>query len=465
MKFKKIIVFGIALALLGFAWSCDKDDDNSEPTPTQQEDNASQAVTSDQEAIVETPAGARIYVPEGAVPRLGNGNAGTVVFSIETANESNITPPNGDEMGSSVYLFGPDGFVFEHAVTVEIPLAEGIEPGDKEVNLYRINQTTGEPEYFAGTYHTDRRTVSTQTFHFCPFFLGLNEGGDPRATGCTWVKNNSDKWITLCAVLDSLKYPQVDGGWMPEEGLTSAWAPWDHNIGVTDEGEWWMAQGWYHVCVTYYHDITEHDPPYTHRWLPDQLVVDNSARHSWNGLANWDCTQLEIGGNGITDTGIQDGRCDCTLNPTVPVGTGDIQVTLTWWNENSLDLDLWVTDPNGEVCAYWNTLSSSGLSLDRDNLCGNYENGRPENIYSTVAPLAGEYKVEVDWFSGCGYDHGSQAISLRTVVGGTTRTYSSTVGVDETIEVCRFTHNGETATFAEGRGLVDRNDVPRPAKN
>ncbi|MBU1920496.1 hypothetical protein KKG66_06595, partial [bacterium] len=427
------------------------------------------AVTSEQETTIETPAGARIYVPEGAVPRLENGNPGTIVFSIEADNESTITPPNNDEMGSSVYLFGPDGFVFEHAVTVEIPLTEGLEPGDKEVNLYRINQTTGEAEYFAGTYHTDRRTVSTQTFHFCPFFLGLNEGGDPRATGCTWVKNNSDKWITLCAVVDSLKYPEVDAGWMPAEGLTSAWAPWNHNIGVTDEGEWWMAQGWYKVCVTYYHDPGEHDPIYTHRWLPGQLIVDNAARHSWSGIANWDCTQLEVGGNGINDTGIQDGRCDCTPQPTVPVGTGDIQVTLTWWNQNSLDLDLWVTDPTGERCYYGNgqapSTTTTGGQLDRDNLCSNYENGRPENIYWTTTPPAGEYIVEVDWFSSCGHDHGSQAINLRTVVGGTTRTYSSTVGVDETVEVCRFTISGGAATFADGQGKVDRRNVDRPAKN
>ena len=398
MKFKKFIVFGLAVALLGFGWSCDKDDDdNTEPEPTQQEDNASGAVSSGSEdTTIETPAGAKIIVPQGSVPTLENGSPGTIVFSIEADNEASFTVPNGGEMGSSVYLFGPDGFVFEHAVTVEIPLAEGVEPGDQEVNIYRINQTTGEPEYFAGTYHTDRRSVSVQTHHFCPFFLGLNSSGDPRATGCTWVTNNSDKWISLCAVPDSLKYPEVDGGYMPEEGLTCSWAPWNHDIGVTNEGEWWMAQGWYKVCVTYSHDA---GLSHTHRWLTEQLIVDNAARHSWTGIANWDCTQLEIGGENGSEL---DGRCDCTPVPTVPVGTGDIQVTLTWWNENALDLDLWVTDPTGEKCFYANGqapgVTTTGGQLDRDNLCSNYENGRPENIYWTTTPPAGEYIVEVDWF-------------------------------------------------------------------
>lgn len=211
-----------------------------------------------------------------------------------------------------------------------------------------------------------------------------------------------------------------------------------------------MPQGWYHICVTYSHDPSEHDPIYTHRWLTSQYVVDNAARPSWNGLHNYDCTELTVGGDGI-GAEYTDGRCDCTPVPTTPVGTGDIQVTLTWFNSLALDLDLFVLDPDSEYCYYGNNPSSSGGVLDRDNLCGNYENGRPENIYWTSSPPVGEYVVFVDWFSACGNDIASQAVNVRTVVRGTTRTYSATVPQDGNIEVARFNFSGTTVTYLPPR--------------
>ncbi len=460
LKMYLILFLSVAFILVG----CPKDEDDTPDPQAPTEDNASGTFTSDQEGVIETPAGARIYVPEGAVPRQANGQPSTMVFSIESYEDASITPPPGETMDSRLYRLGPEGFVFERQVTVEIPLLDERDPGDMEVNLYRVNPETGLTELFAGDYHADTRTVSAQTYHFSPWFLSCRPL-DPEGVGCTWVQNNSVKWVSVCAVPDSLRYPARDAQWIAAEGLQSFWAPWNHNIGVSNSGQMWMPQGWYRICVTYHHQPGDHDTMYTHRWLPDQLVVDNAARPSWNGLHNYDCTTLEIGGDGI---GAQytDGRCDCVPLPTTPVGTGDIQVTLTWFNHLPLDLDLWVMDPDSETCYYGNNPSSSGGVLDRDNLCSNYENGRPENIFWTSSPPNGEYVVIVDWYSDCGNDIPSQSINVRTVVQGTTRTFSRTIQNDERLEVTRFNVTGSTVNFLPARpGGANYTNVIRKEKN
>jgi len=86
------------------------------------------------------------------------------------------------------------------------------------------------------------------------------------------------------------------------------------------------------------------------------------------------------------------------------LGTGDVQVTLSWHSKD--DLDLWVYDPEGELINYYSSSSSSGGELDVDANAGCEENVRirpVENIYWSEgeAPL-GEYMVEVDYYMNCG---------------------------------------------------------------
>ena len=85
------------------------------------------------------------------------------------------------------------------------------------------------------------------------------------------------------------------------------------------------------------------------------------------------------------------------------VGTGDVQVNITW--DSKADLDLHVEDPNGEE-AYWaHRTSVSGGMLDLDSNAGCGTDGpRAENIFWTsglVAPR-GDYVIRVDHWSNCG---------------------------------------------------------------
>ena len=85
----------------------------------------------------------------------------------------------------------------------------------------------------------------------------------------------------------------------------------------------------------------------------------------------------------------------------IRVGTGDVQVNVTW--DQDVDVDLHVLDPSGEEIYYDNSVSASGGSLDLDSNAGCDIDGKnAENITwpSGEAP-AGTYKVLVDYWEAC----------------------------------------------------------------
>ena len=115
-------------------------------------------------------------------------------------------------------------------------------------------------------------------------------------------------------------------------------------------------------------------------------------------------------------------------------GTGDVTVTLTW--DTEADLDLHVTDPNGETIYWAADHSASGYELDVDD-----QNGfGPENIFWPAggAP-GGEYAVVVKHYDG------TLPSSYRVIVAvqGRSTEYSGTLtNSQESHDVTRFTVSG-----------------------
>lgn len=70
----------------------------------------------------------------------------------------------------------------------------------------------------------------------------------------------------------------------------------------------------------------------------------------------------------------------------------DLRVVLAWDSDNS-DMDLWVTDPNGERCYYGNRNTYQGGLLS-DDFTGGY--GPEEFVLRDAKP--GKYKVEANFF-------------------------------------------------------------------
>lgn len=88
------------------------------------------------------------------------------------------------------------------------------------------------------------------------------------------------------------------------------------------------------------------------------------------------------------------------------VGTGKLQFSLSW--DAEVDLDLHVTEPNGNQIYYGNPgPSASTGELDIDDLNGPADSGRPdgepegvENIFWVDSAPIGTYVVRVDYYSG-----------------------------------------------------------------
>lgn len=95
------------------------------------------------------------------------------------------------------------------------------------------------------------------------------------------------------------------------------------------------------------------------------------------------------------------------------LGTGAIQISLSW--NNSTDQDLYVTDPNGDVIFYDNYSSRSGGELDRDDVNG----FGPENIYWLENAPDGTYTVRVN-----DYDFSPFATTFYVTVSGPNQSQS-----------------------------------------
>jgi hypothetical protein len=91
-----------------------------------------------------------------------------------------------------------------------------------------------------------------------------------------------------------------------------------------------------------------------------------------------------------------------TVPPDLPLGTGDVQVTLLWADGN--DLDLHVIDPSGAEIYFSNPKSPTGGTLDHDDTAGCSTTGtHVENVFwPTGTAPPGQYRVFVKNYSSCG---------------------------------------------------------------
>ena len=417
----------LVLVVSSLFWmGCDEDDKKDDDDPAAY--MASQAVQSNENVVVETESGAMITIPDYAVPLTDDEEVGTMVFSIERDEEITAPVPTGETMAGDVYRFGPDGFVFSAPVRVTIPVTGDHDP--EEYRLYRINQTTGVAERFHATYDAEAKTVSAETYELSPWFPTFSSSNQ-YVDGAIQISNSSSsKWMSVSVVSCVPLYPDFNTA--PDCGVTATFAP-SGTIGWNSSGNWYLVQGTYTLCVSMQEKGTFSSPPGppSHIYVYD-VVIDQPWTYSNQQISS------TISSGIFTDP--IEGPCDCIPTPTPSPGTGDVQVTLTWHNASSIDLDLWVVEPNEDRCFYSNTPTTTGGTLDRDNLCSNYINGRPENIFWDNAPV-GEYLVQVDWFSSCGNTMTTQSFDVRVINGTSARTYSGVVSTGETVDVCTFRMN------------------------
>ena len=152
----------------------------------------------------------------------------------------------------------------------------------------------------------------------------------------------------------------------------------------------------------------------------------------------------------------------------IEVGTGDLQVTLSW--DVDSDVDLHVVDPSGEEIYYRNRRSRSGGELDLDsNAACDIDGIRNENItWPTGLAPRGVYTVRVNYWDSCGA--AATNYTVRVNNSGDSRTFSGTLtgggnggGSGSGIEVVTFERTvGPSAAPTVSRSAAPR--IPRKQK-
>ncbi len=99
----------------------------------------------------------------------------------------------------------------------------------------------------------------------------------------------------------------------------------------------------------------------------------------------------------------------------IAVGTGDVQVNITW--DSKADVDLHVIDPTGAEIYWAGKTSASGGQLDLDSNAGCATDGpRAENVFWSSGLIAprGEYIVRVDYWSACSALRTSYVVTVNS---------------------------------------------------
>lgn len=157
------------------------------------------------------------------------------------------------------------------------------------------------------------------------------------------------------------------------------------------------------------------------RWLLPTalplLLVGLALLGLWLAFHHWDRFSLPVE------------LIDNDRASTEPVlGTGDVQVTLRW-NSND-DLDLAVTDPNGDTAFFNNPTIPSGGQLDVDSNAGCISSfpNPVENVYWDADNTPeGVFVANVSLYTRCTGDHSPIPFELSITLNGNTETRTGAV--------------------------------------
>jgi hypothetical protein len=386
------------------------------------------------EASVSTSDGARVLIPEGAVALTPLGGEGAVTVTMARVNPESVSVPAGAELASNVYQLMPSGHVFQTAVAITIPLNRR-PAADEEVVMY-IQNDNGQLEELVSTYNEQSNTVLGQTRHFSMPYVLFRSRND--TLGCVQLDNTLARAYNhkgFCA--DRVNWLESPGDYVgsADGALGTVLAAPTANCfaGICDRAQWDLPPGNYDICIE---STTKTDmmalPEFVGSKVFSNVTVLRGGREGSFGAS---CkTRLNI--STLPPSDIRPGRyCDCSGAPT-PGGTGSaLEVSLLWDDPRGADLDLHIIEPSGNEIYWARDTSSSGGSLDWDNMCGNYVNGRTENI-SWAQPPTGTYRVVVHYWGKCAASSTSP-ISFRVNVTnrGQTTTYQGRVSEDQRVTV------------------------------
>lgn len=233
MKFKMtfsvlIAVFAIVV-LMGFS-SCSQSDSPSQQQPNPTTSSFKAAFNTENGGSLETGNGVQLTVPLGAVPYQDNGSLGEVLFTIKPDIKQTDLPaqiPSAYQLVGSVYLFGPDNFVFQSPLQIILPASSESSPMGLAIARYsttkkewvllpvsiiddatkKIGCNTLELGYFAVVRAQSLTPiVAKSTDH--------TQGEDTRVGGLRFKHNMTDYllndyYVTITVIGVVYKYPDI----------------------------------------------------------------------------------------------------------------------------------------------------------------------------------------------------------------------------------------------------------------
>jgi hypothetical protein len=364
-----------------------------------------------------------------------------MVFSIEEDSTQTAVLGGSFSPFGSVYRLGPEGFTFAMPVRLTLPIPQGTDVA-RVIGLVFFDGVSNSWQAIPGSVDFQARTVSVETIHFSRwtgFYLSesevsasLKQWFAQRGGWFTIINPDDEYWYGVCVETYTFDNPQDAATWLPPTN----WILVQEAKGTTRSSlERWWEEVWFPAGqYTLSEYISRQVVTPTHQ-LPDSW---------WRPLGTYTLKPnktIEFTNRvpaSTVDGVTQQGRPPCWGASTTSVGTGDVQITLTW--QANADIDLHVVDPNGDEVYYENPRVPSGGELDRDNECSNFIMGQPENIYwpSGQAP-SGTYKISVVYYGDCG-GAGPVAWTVRAIVMGQVYTYTGTLNAPgDQQEVATFT--------------------------
>lgn len=308
-----------------------------------------------------------------------------------------------------------------------------------------------------------------------------------------WVANRGAEDITGTARLtgrDGLATDVSSGTWTLAAGRQTRWkvpvaipADWDRpraafDFAFTVDGVTLVQELDYRV--DFYASLDFIGSPVTSRILTisglvanpsletAQLILDRDRRHIYElplqaghfeqvvilpGSAETRRVRLEV----VAESGLRTASARAGFMATIT--RAEFRTTL-FWNTAGTDVDLWVTDPLGERCYFGNRNTASGLRLDVDDVNGY----GPENITGENDLPAGEYLVQVHYWSDHGTNLASDCTVMITLREGTphelVEVFTETLTDGQVWNVATVTWDGEQASLALPPGGAKFTVVP-----
>lgn len=421
---KSIRYFFIILLSISFLIvSCKKEDNPTEP---QDEDPTTETevmtVSSTGFGEISVPSGVAVSVIPGAVPQNNQGSSGNISFSIETP----VTPPvplssNYTLVGNYAQL-GPVGFNFRWPITIKLPYPAGTDVS----TIFVVHYDSFDEQWYvvpsSGVEYNNNLITATAIelgYYAVATANGFGKiNGEKSAGGFSYSGEAGYFYTLTVASVSNFKYPDQQS-WYGGDIIGRTGGNGSSPTGTPlQPTRIMLPQATYQIWIT-------RTRPGTLSTLPEIYTYSVPASGTINGPVTY--TSVFSNGEGWTTLSLPgggswvEGRPTGWALPTSTYGTGEVQITLTWVNNQSrqTDVDLHLFGPNG-VHVYYSNEQDGGFELDRDWLedLGN----ATENIYSISSVPAGEYTVRVNLYSG-----DQTNFNVRVIQGNNVRNYSGQV--------------------------------------